>query len=144
MSNYFLVLLAVAVRLWPEGRFWPPAPMVKAEAAPAVAVAKLSREESHSLQAATTLSTSSAEPPTLREALGRRVQEGNQGHLGSCGEGGHELALLVQDEGGGHRRVAGQVQHLQCSLDHHVQMGPGQPPQSCGRSPRSCPPPGGC
>ena len=70
MSNYFLVLLAIAVRLWPEGRFWPPAPMVKAEAAPAVAVAKLSREESHSLQAATTLSTSSAEPPTLREVLG--------------------------------------------------------------------------
>ena len=77
MSNYFLVLLAVAVRLWPEGRFWPPAPMVKAEAAPAVAVAKLSREESHSLQAATTLSTSSAEPHTLREALGRGVQEGD-------------------------------------------------------------------
>ena len=76
MSNYFLVLLAVAVRLWPGGRFWPPAPMVKAEAElgcwgadAAVAVAKLSREESHSLQAATTLSTSSAEPPTLREHL---------------------------------------------------------------------------
>ena len=75
------------------------------------------------MQAATTLSTSSAEPPTLREALGGGVQEGNQGHLGSCGEGGHELALLVQDEGGGHRRVAGQVQHLQCSLDHHGHLG---------------------
>ena len=31
MSNYFLVLLAVAMRLWPEGRFWPPALMVKAD-----------------------------------------------------------------------------------------------------------------
>ena len=71
------------------------------------------------------------------------VQEGNQAHLVGDGEGGHELALLVQDEGGGHRRVASQVQHLQCSLNN-VQMGPGQPPQNCGRSPRSCPPPGGC
>ena len=80
----------------------------------------------------------------LERSTWRRNTRRHQCHLGSCGEGGHELALLVQDEGGGHRRVAGQVQHLQCSLDHHVQMGPGQPPQSCGRSPQSCPPPGGC